>query len=170
MSINIYYNSDNQFGRSASNFVRSPFVHPRYGKFESMEGYWHFVRTGFRYGALKNMWGLKAKSHGKTLSGTVNHDFRRDILDGIILKVIYNRMAEELVSTYPEQLVQVKNINGVPLEYTDGITAVLWTEVRMALMNNYESNPVVSLIESIDFDEDINEYAQALLAKIKSHP
>lgn len=51
--INIYSKGKTELGRWLTNFSYSPFNHPEYGKFLSMEGFWCWVSTGMM---MNNSW------------------------------------------------------------------------------------------------------------------
>lgn len=62
--INIYSRGATELGRALSNFTRTPFMHPEYGYFESMEGFYFYVSTGFKHEDLRDRWGSHAKIAG----------------------------------------------------------------------------------------------------------
>jgi hypothetical protein len=65
--INTYSRSRTQLGRNLSNFARTPFNHPKYGKFNSVEGAWFWWKTGKLHDRLKLMSGNRAKEEGSKL-------------------------------------------------------------------------------------------------------
>lgn len=73
--VNIYSKSGSRLGRFLSHFRKIPFEHPTMGKFESMEGYWYYVKTGFKFDSLRRLWGKEAKDLGKTLPIVECDDF-----------------------------------------------------------------------------------------------
>ena len=73
--INIYSKSKNRLGFFLSHFPRTPFEHPEYGNFESMEGFWYYAKTGFKHQYLRGLWGNEAKAFGKKLEIIQNPDF-----------------------------------------------------------------------------------------------
>ena len=74
-------------GRWLSNFTRSPFIHPEYGLFESMEGFWYWAATGMTHHVLKSVWGFKAKQVGKEFPRIKNKDFRSMIKSALRCKL-----------------------------------------------------------------------------------
>lgn len=73
--INIYSGSLSRLGRFLSHFTKTPFEHSTMGKFESMEGLWYYVKSDFKYGSLRPLWGKAAKELGKTLPVVLCDDF-----------------------------------------------------------------------------------------------
>lgn len=61
--INIYSQGQTDLGRFLSNFAYSPFTHPMYGEFDSVEGYWYYDLTGDE--KLRNKYGYDAKKYGQ---------------------------------------------------------------------------------------------------------
>src|SRR6267142_491835 len=61
--INVYSKGRTRLGRLLSNFAWTPFDHPEYGYFKTVEGFWYWIITGkdeFRY-----LPGYKCKEKGK---------------------------------------------------------------------------------------------------------
>lgn len=56
-----------ELGALLSHFARTPFIHPYYGPFNSMEGFWHYIRATEPNDALRGLSGLSAKNFGKKL-------------------------------------------------------------------------------------------------------
>lgn len=95
--INIYSRSTLLLGRQLSNFYYSPFKHPLYGEFLSMEGFYFWYLTGQVYDDLKQMYGYKAKEYGNKLEPYridklygLDSDMIYDIKEAIIYKLAYN--------------------------------------------------------------------------------
>lgn len=86
--INIYSQCVTRLGQRLSHFARSKFVHPYFGPFESMEGFWFYMRTGRKYDKLRYLYGLRAKRAGKELPMVHNPNFQEDILAGNYQKII----------------------------------------------------------------------------------
>lgn len=61
--INIYSQGVTELGRMMSNFYYSPFNHPIHGMFNSVEGYWYWLKT--RKEELRILSGLSAKQAGR---------------------------------------------------------------------------------------------------------
>ena len=85
--INIYSKSLTPLGQLASNFAYTPFEHPVFGKFASMEGYWFYMGTGSRNEELRELYGARAKAFGSQLEKVYRPDFEDLIVQGIEFKV-----------------------------------------------------------------------------------
>lgn len=101
--INIYSKSKNKLGFFLSHFPKTPFFHPEYGNFESMEGFWYYVKTGFKHEYLRGLYGLEAKAYGKKLEIVEHPDFLSIIKSGNLAKLnTYQHQYNALVaSTLP---------------------------------------------------------------------
>lgn len=66
--INIWAHGDTKLGRMLSHFHYAPFNHPYFGPFNSMEGFWHFIKSEEKDDTLRRLYGLEAKRYGKALS------------------------------------------------------------------------------------------------------
>ena len=88
--INMYSRSSTLLGRMLSNFAYTPFVHPEYGKFASVEGYYYWVSTGFQHEKLKVLSGYGAKQYGSALARVELVDFEKKIKEAIRLKILQN--------------------------------------------------------------------------------
>lgn len=97
--INIYSKSNQLVGRAMSNFYKSVFVHPAYGKFCSIEGFYFWLLTGKQHHGLKSMYGFRAKSEGIKLKKvrTLNKAFKEEVVYAIGLKVVQNPHIQELL-------------------------------------------------------------------------
>lgn len=89
--INMYSNCLTRLGRELSHFARTPFVHPYFGPFESMEGFWFFMKTGKCSDELRYLYGIRAKAFGKTMPMVNNPHFQEDILAGNYQKIIQHK-------------------------------------------------------------------------------
>lgn len=90
--INVYSRGSTEIGRLLSNFAYSPFVHPEYGKFNSVEGFWFWLKT--EDDELRNLHGFKAKKYGKEqieIYGEIHRsDFQEQIIIAIDEKLVQN--------------------------------------------------------------------------------
>lgn len=96
--INIYSKSNNELGRLLSNFANTPFTHPVYGSFQSVEGFWYYYFTECKHEKLKELHGHKAKEYGRLLKNgnvlnrrSITCDDKEIILEAIRLKLKQNR-------------------------------------------------------------------------------
>jgi len=87
--LNIYSQAKTELGRRLSNFSKNDFVHPEYGWFQSVEGYWYWCSTGKRHEKFRAKWGMDAKQTGRGFSKEKYPEFEQDILDAIHLKLAY---------------------------------------------------------------------------------
>lgn len=98
--INIWTKGRTDLGRWLSNFSYSPFVHPKYGKFNSMEGFYYYAATGFEFEEFRGLWGWKAKSAGKQLPKVRCEDFEDLLMEALEFKILYNpEWIPELLAT-----------------------------------------------------------------------
>lgn len=97
--INMYSKSKCELGKKLTNFAHTPFEHPKYGHFESVEGLWYFLKTGKIFEEFRKLYGIQAKKKGqsilKSLPGSkeeqsINEDFKEDIQLGIKAKLKSN--------------------------------------------------------------------------------
>lgn len=86
--INVWSRGVTDLGRLLSNFSRTPFVHPRFGPFESMEGYWYWLASGCQYEELREVWGFLAKQMGRRYDKVLVGNFEELICEGIYHKVL----------------------------------------------------------------------------------
>ena len=96
--INIYSKSNTELGQLCSNFAFTPFEHPQYGKFNSVEGFWFYVGTGFKCEELRLLHGAKAKSLGSTLPKEHIDNFEQLIQEAIHCKVDQNPRLKQLLT------------------------------------------------------------------------
>lgn len=108
--INIYSRGNTELGRQLSHFAHSPFIHPFYGPFESMEGFWYWMRAGNHLRAkglqddkLRYLSGYKAKQYGKNFPIQRYEHFKEDILAANYQKILQHRTLHNLLveSTLP---------------------------------------------------------------------
>lgn len=92
--INIYSRSRTELGKLLSNFAYSPFMHPEYGKFDSMEGYWYWIKTGMCHDILRTLHGIIAKRTGQKFKIVpfihLNKTFDDVIAEGLMMKMLCN--------------------------------------------------------------------------------
>lgn len=85
--INVYSRGFTELGQDLSNFAHTPFVHPRYGPFESVEGFWYWLGTGRRHDHLRDLWGFLAKEEGRRCTRVDIPEFEEEIRDALLHKV-----------------------------------------------------------------------------------
>lgn len=101
--INVYSKAHTELGKLLSNFAHSPFEHPKYGHFESVEGFWYYRGMVGKLPeetlkSLRYKHGFKAKELGKELRKTLpagsdedDSDFPEDVMEAIRCKLRQNR-------------------------------------------------------------------------------
>lgn len=101
--LNMYSNCVTRLGKKLSHFALTPFVHPYFGPFKSMEGFWFYMRTGKQHDSLRYLYGLRAKGEGKQLPMVHNPNFQEDILAGNYQKIIQDEglLKSFITSTLP---------------------------------------------------------------------
>jgi len=97
--INIYSKSSLTLGRALSNFFHSVFIHPKYGKFNSVEGYYYWWLTGRMHDELKELHGFKAKEFGESKEAVikVTKKFKEEMQYAVGLKVLQNEYIQNLM-------------------------------------------------------------------------
>jgi hypothetical protein len=97
--INIYSKSALPLGRALSNFFASTFIHPKYGKFKSVEGFYYWLLTGKIFNELKELVGYEAKKFGESKEPAIKRDkkFKEEIQEAIGLKIIQNDYIQNLL-------------------------------------------------------------------------
>lgn len=77
--INMYSKSPVLLGRQLSHFAPIGFTHPEYGRFASMEGFWHWLKTGKIHEQFRTLEGHRAKNAGKDLPSVHHEGFALEI-------------------------------------------------------------------------------------------
>ncbi|BAW19307.1 hypothetical protein [Ralstonia phage RP31] len=95
--INIHSMGKTELGQALSHFAHTPFVHPYFGPFYSMEGFWYWARSGFKEDKLRYLSGFRAKQVGKTLDYHWYKDFKEDIIAANYQKIIQHDRIRELM-------------------------------------------------------------------------
>lgn len=85
--INIYTKGATRLGRDLTNLAPLGFVHPEYGAFACMEGFWYYLKTGMIHEDLRTVTGFKAKQLGRDYPRVENPTFNEDVLEGIRCKL-----------------------------------------------------------------------------------
>jgi hypothetical protein len=98
--INIHSVGKTELGRLLSHFAHTPFTHPHFGPFYSMEGFWYFARCGFNEkigNRLRYLSGFRAKQTGKELPYQWYAEFKDDIIAANYQKIIQHENIRELM-------------------------------------------------------------------------
>lgn len=132
--INVYSKGKTEAGRFMSNFAYTPFHHPKYGYFASVEALWYWLSC--KNDALRPLHGFAAKKLGRELRApdwVEDFNFKHDIKTGILAKLEANPEGAKLVSntklTLP--LVHYYNMRG---KVTDLTEKSLW---MLAIYDRY---------------------------------
>lgn len=101
--INVYSNGNTSLGKKLSNFYKAPFTHPQYGHFESVEGFYYWIKSGRQFDELKCLSGISAKNEGKKKCSDKDILSEQDIVDikeAIRCKLRCNKeILKEMIST-----------------------------------------------------------------------
>jgi hypothetical protein len=95
--INIHSVGKTELGRVLSHFAHTPFTHPYFGPFYSMEGFWYFARSGFVESRLRYLSGYRAKQVGRDLDYKWYKDFKEDIIAANYQKIIQHENIRDLM-------------------------------------------------------------------------
>ncbi len=170
--INIYSNDKTELGRFLSNFTYSPFVHPQFGSFNSIEGFWWWLSTGKKYDEFRILHGLKARNRGRELPRVPYEQFEETIKRAIQLKIetkpdirlklalnklpfkhyyVFNDSGKVVVRPVPNVYWQVKFIEDLAVGYRN-------TKVNVKLP--LAASPVASTIPEVKSNAvpDITDY------------
>lgn len=85
--LRIHPRAATMLGRALWHGAHSEFVHPEHGVFQSLEGYWQWLRTGMRHDSLRNQYGQKAFSMGCRYETVPNKQFRAHVCDAIHARI-----------------------------------------------------------------------------------
>jgi len=85
--VNVFSRGKTELGIFLSNFSKTPFKHPTYGSFASMEGFWYYLSSGCKFEELRKLVGIDAKKFGKGLERVEVVDFEEKIKAAIEYKI-----------------------------------------------------------------------------------
>ena len=85
--LNVYSQGKTELGRLLTNFALTPFKHPDYGRFASMEGFWYWLSTGQKHDRLRRAHGAIAKKIGRSLERVPCTNFKEEIEKAIRVKI-----------------------------------------------------------------------------------
>lgn len=94
--VNIYSKSPSLLGRMLTNMSNIPFVHPTYGPFNSVEGFWHWLAYGQTHQDFRvlSAFDCKKKANEFKKNGVpkvIADNFERKVLSAIEYKVLQNK-------------------------------------------------------------------------------
>lgn len=101
--INIASTGATELGRLLTHFAYTPFIHPIYGPFKTMEGFWHYIKSEERDDAFRAMTGGKAKAYAKGKKTVKRPNFIAIIKEANFHKIEQTEGLKELLvaSTLP---------------------------------------------------------------------
>lgn len=126
--INIWTKAQTPLGRGLTNLANIPLIHPRYGYFSNMEGYWYWVVTGMQFDELRDINAWRAKSTGKRLPRVTHPEFERLICEGLMAKLEQTPWLKQALLTCPLPLHHYYNYGGHVVVPDAGIFQVLFLE------------------------------------------
>ncbi|EKD22616.1 MAG: putative phage protein, partial [uncultured bacterium] len=85
--INLWINGRTRLGKMLAHFYESPFVHPYFGPFNSMEGFWHYIQNKERDDALRSLSNMAAKNYAKGMTWCRVEDFHKIIMAANYYKI-----------------------------------------------------------------------------------
>lgn len=94
--INIWIHGKTELGQMLSHFYKSQFMHPYYGPFNSMEGFWFFIQNGAQDDHIRSLSGMAAKNYGKKLAWQRVDNFQEIIMAANYYKIEQNPVLRKL--------------------------------------------------------------------------
>ena len=137
--INISFDGHTELGRMLSYFYYSPFIHPYFGPFNCMEGFWRYFKTDECDDNLRKLSGSKAKFYGKTLTPVRRQNFKQIVFSANYHKVIQNPRMMQLLkeSTMPFDHYYYFGEGSIPIRPKDYEWMVdCFDTIRTMLINN----------------------------------
>lgn len=106
--LNVWSQAKTPLGRWLSNFTYSPFTHPMYGRFASVEAYWYWVASGRTQNQLRPLYGVSAKKVGIQIERVPMEegDFHDAVTEAFVVKL----------ATYPDMMNMLAD-NTLPLKH-----------------------------------------------------
>ncbi len=104
--INVYSKGKSELGQLCSNLAYSPFEHPEYGHFDSIEGFWYWLSLGKRFDEFRTLFGFQCKQLGTSMKAALKQqrierpvveDFEAQIKKAILLKFEQNQKLSSLL-------------------------------------------------------------------------
>jgi len=103
--INVWSKGRTELGRLLSNFAHTPFKHPEYGHFASVEAFWYWLSLGQTNDELRGLHGFQSKQAGRLIRDEVlKHsklphveNFDAKIKKAILCKIEQNDHVKELL-------------------------------------------------------------------------
>jgi hypothetical protein len=101
--INISTAAQTELGRKLAHYSVTPFVHPVYGPFRSMEGFWHYIKCETPDDVLRTLCGNGARSYAKGKKMIWRENFSQIINEANYHRIVQNSDIREamITSTLP---------------------------------------------------------------------
>lgn len=83
-------------GQDLAHFAHMPFVHPFYGPFNCMEGFWYYIKAQHPDDTLRSLVGYRAKDYGKDLPMKKVDNFKELIIEANYYRINQNPEFREM--------------------------------------------------------------------------
>jgi hypothetical protein len=138
--INIDQGAKEELGRMLSHFYDdAPFIHPHFGPFNSMEGFWHYIKTLEVDDRLRTLPGADAHALGKSLTTCLVRNFYAYINEANFYKIEQNEQLKKLMmeSTLPFDYYYLFGAAKLPIRPRSALPLIEgFTEIRNMLKEN----------------------------------
>lgn len=94
---NVWTKGKTLLGRQLSNLANIPMLHPEYGRFACLEGFWFWLATGKEHNVLRGLSGFEARKTGKDLARVDNPDFQKEFKEGMYWRLAQNPDLSDLL-------------------------------------------------------------------------
>lgn len=154
--INVYSKGKTELGRLLTNFAKTPFVHPKYGEFSSIEALWYWLSC--KEDKLRPLHGFQAKKVGRECGGedwVDDEEFKKTIIEGIACKLEQNPDILKLLKNNTLPLKHYYNYNGKVVEPKNG----KWV---LDYLETYCGDPEEYIIDSKESAEEFLDFASSI--------
>lgn len=109
--INIYDFGEKELGRMLSPVTHMPFVHPAYGSFQNLQGFWEWIKSEERPDAIRYVSGKQAVHIGRGLTKIYLPNFEELIMQANFCRIDQNEKLrkEFLLSSLPFEMFYIRN-------------------------------------------------------------
>ncbi len=143
--INICPKGKTELGIMLSHMHYSPFIHPYFGPFNCMEGFWQYIQSEEHDDALRTLGGWAAQEHGKRLTKRYVDNFPAIIIEANYFKIKQNEKLKKMMveSTLPFDNYYLFGEGQVPIRQTNLKWLVDGFEtIRTMLREGKEPEPI----------------------------